>query len=106
MAQFISTNDLENISEFLDNVYICGAYQENYDRRSKKVKKAARQHKFTFNEKKSVLSPTKFQRLGLLVENSNIKPHPKHLQTLHDLPSRHNSKLMKKKLGLFFHYSK
>ena len=45
----------------------------------KKVKKAARQHKFTFNEEKSVLSPTKFQRLGLLVENSNIKPHPKHL---------------------------
>ena len=30
MNQFISTNNLENIFAFLDNVYICGSDQEDH----------------------------------------------------------------------------
>ena len=32
MDQFISSNDLENTFAFLDNVYICAADQEDFDR--------------------------------------------------------------------------
>ena len=46
------------------------------------------------------------QILGSIVENGTIKPDPQHLQTLRDLRSLHDSKLMKRTLGLFFHYSK
>ena len=76
MDQFVSTNDLENILAntlaFLDNVYICSADQEDHDRCWNKIKKAAREHNFTFNEEKSVFSTSKLQILGSIVENCTI----------------------------------
>ena len=87
-------------------MYLCGADQDNHDRCWNKFKKAAREHNFTFNEEKSVFSTTKFQILGSIVENGTIKPDPQRLQPLRDLSSPHDSKSMKRALGLFSHYSK
>ena len=101
MNQFISTNDLENTFAFLDNVFICGADQEDHDIRWNKFNKAAREHNFTFNEKKSVFSTTKLQMLGSIVENSTINPDAQCLQPLYDLPLPHDLKSMKMTVGLF-----
>ena len=44
--------------------------------------------------------------LGSIIENSTIKPDPQRLQPLPDLLSPHDSKSMKRTLGIFSHYSK
>ena len=50
MAQFILTYDSEDRFSFLDNVYTCGAGQEDHGRHWNKFRKAAREHTFTCNE--------------------------------------------------------
>lgn len=53
---------------------------------------------------KSVLTTTKLQILRSIVEIGTITPDPQRVQPLCDLPSPHNSKSMKRALGLFYHY--
>ena len=50
------------------------------------------------------MTTTKLQILRSIVEIGTITPDPQRVQPLCDLPSPHDSKSMKRTLGLFYHY--
>lgn len=91
---------------YLDNVYICGLNQEEHDRNLEQFLSAAKDFGWTFNENKCELSTRKLNILGSVVEHGTIKPDPERLRPLRELPLPHDSKSMKRVLGLFSHYSK
>ena len=106
MDEFILSNNIPNTFAFMDNVYVCGMDQNDHDRCWSIFENAARTNNFTFNEDKTEFSTTKLKILGSIIENGVLRPDSDRLKPLRELPPPHDSKSLKRTLGLFSHYSK
>ncbi|KRX73852.1 Retrovirus-related Pol polyprotein from transposon 17.6 [Trichinella sp. T6] len=60
---------------------------------------------FTFNTDKCSFSTSKLRILGHEIENGNIRPDPRRLLPLRDLPLPSDAKALRRVLGLFAYYS-
>lgn len=104
--KFITDKNILSTFAYLDNIYVCGHDQEEHDQNLKLFLKAAKEQNWTFNENKCTYSTRKLNILGNFVEEGTIKPDPERFQPLRDLPIPHNTKSLKRIMGLFSHYSK
>ena len=71
---------------YLDNVTVTGVDKNKHDRNLKALLDAAKGEDFTFNKNKSVYVVTELDPLGYRVSQNTIKPDPKRLQPLINLP--------------------
>jgi len=86
-------------------VTITGETLEEYDRNLRCLLDAAAACNLTINEEKSKFRVTELEMLGYLVAYKQIKPDPKSLQALLDLPEPTCAKELKRVSGLFAHYA-
>ena len=102
----IASSDLRYTYAYLDNSTIGGHNQEAHDRNLQMFLKAAKKVNLTFNESKSVLSTSRINILGCKVSYGLIRPDPKRLRPLTELPLPQNSKKIKRCLGMFAYYAR
>jgi len=103
---FIKNEGLADTFAYLDNVYVCGHDQEEHDTNLKSFLCASKENNWTFNDSKCTFSTRKLDILGSVVEEGQISPDPKRLCPLRELPAPHDSKSLKRIIGLFSYYSK
>ena len=87
MSQFIERHKLKCVNVYLDNITVGVKDQKSHDDNLKALREAAEKDHFTFNEDKCQYNCTQIQLLGHLVGNGVIKPDPKHIAALNDLPA-------------------
>ena len=85
---------------------VTGETLEEHDRNLKCLLDTAAECNLTISEEKSKFRVTELVMLGYLVANKQIKPDPKHLQALLDLPELICAKELKPVSGLFSYYAK
>ena len=106
MINFVRDENLKAVFPYLDNITICGKNQEEHDANLKAFLDAAKRKNITYNESKSVFSTKRLPILGYVIENSEIRPDPDRLKPLREMPIPHDSRSLKRCLGMFSYYSK
>ena len=106
MNSFIREKGIADSFAYLDNLYVCGHDEDHHDKNLADFNEGATQYNLTFNDKKCAFKTRKLSALGSIIENGTIRPDPERLRPLRELPVPHNSKSLKRILGLFSHYSK
>ena len=102
---FITEERLMDTFAYLDDVTICRNNQEHHDKNLKKFLDAATRRNFTLNRDKCVISTRKIALLGYVVSEGEIRPDPKRLQPLKNLPPPNDMASQKRILGMFAYYS-
>ena len=106
MVKLVEQHALNGVFPYLDNITICGKDQEDHDENLERFLEAAKCKNVCYNDDKSIFSTRCLPLLGYLIEEGNIRPDPERLRPLRDLPIPHDSKSLKRSLGLFSYYSK
>ena len=104
--EFIKGHHLKKVFAYLEDLTVTGETLEEYDRNLKCLLDAAAEGNLTINEEKSKFRVTELEMLGYLVTYKHIKPDPKRLQALLDLPEPTCAKELKRVSGLFSYYAK
>jgi len=104
--EFIKRHHLKKVYAYLDDLTVTVETLEEHDRNLKCLLDAAAECNLTINEEKSKFHVTEREMLGYLVDNKQIKPDPKHLQALLDLPEPTSAKELKRVSGLLSYYAK
>ncbi|KRY84767.1 Retrovirus-related Pol polyprotein from transposon 17.6, partial [Trichinella pseudospiralis] len=91
---FIEKEKLKGVVAYLDDVTNLEQFLS-----------AAKKWNFTFNTDKCSFSTSKLRILGYEIENGEIRPNPRRLQPLRDLPLPCDAKALRRVLGLFAYYS-
>ena len=104
--EFIKRHRLKKVYAYLDDLTVTGATLEEHGRNLKCLLDAAVECNLTINEEKSKFRTTELEMLGYLVAYKQIKPDPKRLQALLDLPEPTCAKELKRESGLFSYYAK
>lgn len=92
---------------YLDNITICGRNQKERDANLKAFFDAAKRKNITYNDSKSVFSTKRLPILGYVIENGEIRlvrPDPDRLKPLREMPIPHDSRSLKRCLGMFSYY--
>ena len=106
MMNFVRNENLKAVFPYLDNITICGKNQEEHDANLEAFLDAAKRKNITYNESKSVFSTKRLPILGYVIENGEIRPDPDRLKPLREMPIPHDSRSLKRCLGMFSYYSK
>ena len=106
LDDLIRENDLKDTYGYVDDVTICGRTQAEHDFNLKRFLDAAKRSNLTLNFEKSVFSTESVCVLGHLIENGTIRPDPRRLKPLLNMPAPTDSKAMKRTLGMLAYYSK
>jgi len=94
------------VCAYLDGLTVTGETIEEHDRNLKCLLDAAAECNLTINKERSKCRVTELKMLGYLVAYKQIKPDPKRLQALLDLPEPTCAKELKRVSGLFSYYAK
>ena len=90
----------------MDNLTICGMTLEEHDKNLKQFWEAAKHCNLTFNNAKCVFRTTLLDFLGYSTSYGEIKPDIERLKPLKEFPMPHDTKSLKRVIGLFSYYSK
>jgi len=99
--EFIKRHRLKKVYAYLDGLTVTGETLEEHDRNLKCLLDAAVECNLTIYEETSKFRVTELEMLGYLVAYKQIKPDPKRLQALLDLPEPTCAKELKRVSGLF-----
>ena len=80
MTDIIAEEKLQGTITYLDNVTICGKYQEEHDENLKRFRDVASRRQITYNDGKSVFSTRQLAILGYIVEEGKFRPDPERLR--------------------------
>ena len=105
MMKFVQDYNLKAVFPYLDNLTVCGINQADHDANLKLFLDAAEKSSLKFNDSKSIFSTRQLPALGYINEEGEIRPDPKRLRPMHELPVPHNMKSLNKCLGPFSYYS-
>ena len=92
MTDFVLKVGLTGVFPYPDDIIICGKDQEEHDVNLEYFLEAAKRKNITYNEEKSVFSTRRLAILGSIVEEGEIRPDPKCLRLLHELPVPNSTK--------------
>ena len=106
IQEFIERHRLKKVYAYLDGLTVTGETLEEHDRNLKCLLDTTAECDLTISEEKSKFRVTELVMLGYLVANKQIKPDPKRLQALLDLPEPTCAKELKRVSGLFSYYDK
>lgn len=104
--QIVDEDGLKDTYPYLDNVTVGGRDQHEHDENVKRFLDAISKRNLTLNEEKTVASVSEINILGYCVGNCIVKPDSERLRPLRELPAPHNTKSLKRALGLFAYYAK
>ena len=102
---FIAEENLKDTFAYIDDVAICGHDQDEHDRKLKLFVEAAERKNLTLNDNKSTLSSRSIHLLDYVVSEGEIKPDPKRLKPLKQLPPPIDRKSQQRVIDLFAYYS-
>ena len=101
--QIIKSSNCEGTDEYLNNITVGGANQQEHDVNLAKFLAVAKNHNLTFKESKCVYNTNAVDFLGYRITTGSIQPDLKRVKTLHELPSP--EKLQRTaKIGCFIAY--
>ncbi|GFW69689.1 retrovirus-related Pol polyprotein from transposon opus [Trichonephila clavipes] len=89
---------------FIDDVTVCGKDQKEHDDNLEKFMTVAKKYNLTLNEDKCTYSSNSIHLLGYIIQDGIIKPDPKRLKPLRDMPVPKDSSALQRALGMFAHY--
>ena len=104
MDEMISEHTLSDTFSYLDDITTCGKTKEEHDVNLNPFMEVAKKLNLTPNFDKSTFSVTSVKILGYYITQGEIKPDPERLQPLKDLPLPHDTKSLKRVIGLFSYY--
>lgn len=105
MDSFIKEGGLVGVYAYLDDVTIYGMLQEEHDKNLRRFLETAKRRNIVYNENKCTFSTIRLSILGYVVEAGAIRPDPKRLKPLHDLPLPWDMKSLRRAHALFAYYS-
>ena len=106
MDGFIDDNNIKNTFPYLDNVLVCGRTLEEHNANLAKFKAVATENNLTINENKSIYGVRAINVIGYHIENGTVSPDPDRLRPLLELPIPHDTKSLRRVIGMFAYYSK
>ena len=106
MNNLMLEEELKETFPYLDNITVARQTQQEHDYNVRQLLDALHHRKWTLNEKKTIASVPTINILGYLVGTAKIKPDPKRLRSLRELPPPTSPKSLKWVLGLFTYYAK
>ena len=101
----IERENLTDTFAYVDNVTVCGKTPEEHQKNLDRFMIAAKKHRITFNDDKSVFAVHSVRLLGYEISKGVIKPDPERLQPLRDLPPPDNLKAQQRLVGMFAYYA-
>ena len=105
MDGFIDDNIKDTFS-YLDNVHVCGRTLEEHNANLAKFKAVAIENNLTINENKSIYGVRPINVIGYHIENGTVSPDLDRLRPLLQLPIPHDTKSLRRVIGMFAYYSK
>ena len=102
----ISQSGLQRTYINLDKITIGGISKADHDQNLKRFLDAASRLNLTFNEAKSVVAVPQIDIFGYRVSHGLVKPDPKRLRPLMELPVPQNHRELKRCLGMFADYAR
>ena len=105
MLRFINKYDLKGVFCYIDDLIVGGKNDDEHDFNLRELMVAAEKQGLTFNQEKCEYKQTKINFLGFEIEDGKLRPDPKRLQPLKDLPLPKSKKELQRIVGLFSYYS-
>ena len=103
---FVTENNLRGCFPYLDDITIAGEDQEEHDSNLKAFNDAAAAWNLTINKKKTQFSQKEISILEYKVAHQSIKPDPKRVWTLLEMPAPKTNKELQRLIGLFAYYAR
>ena len=94
------TERLKGIISIYDDIYIFGKTQQEHDKNLLQLMKIAQKHSLVFNSNKCHISKQQISFYGAIFPVKGMKPDPKKVQALQDLPIPQTQKELQSFLGL------
>ena len=91
---------------YLYDITVSGVNQADHDKNVEDFLDVVKRQNLTLNHAKSTISASSINVLGYLVRDGNIRPDPKRLRPLKELPLPTNVQSLRRTLGLFAYYAK
>ena len=105
MDTFIKEENLTDTFAYLDDVTVCGMTEEDHASNLQKFMRAAKEKGISYNPDKCVFGTKSLNILGHVISEGELRPDPKRLQPLRELPLPTNVRSLRRTLGLFAYYS-
>jgi len=102
----IEKYELSGTYAYLDNVTVVGIDQADHDRRLEAFLRAAQAENLTLHDAKCETNETEIDFLGYRVSHNFIRPDPKRLEPLMNLPVPRSKGELQRAAGLFAYYAK
>ena len=102
----IEKYELSGTYAYLDNVTVVGTDQADHDRRLEAFLRAAEAENLTLNDAKCETNKTKIDLLGYRVSHNFIRPDPKRLEPLMNLPVPRSKCELQRAVGMLAYYTK
>ena len=104
--ELVSSESLKDTFPYLDNMTVGGRTREEHDANVDALLNSLKRYGWTLNEAKTIKAVPEINILGYCVGNENIKPDPKRLRLLLNMPAPQDAKSLKRALGMFAYYAK
>ena len=101
MDTVVELEDLPATFVYVDNVTIAGETEADLKENKRKWEATTEKYNLEFNQEKSIGFCTTLAILGYIIEHLSVKPNPKRLQPLLDLPSPTDMPSLRRICGLF-----
>lgn len=105
MNSVIQNHGLEGTYVYIDDIVIGGRNQGELTSRMKAFEQVADQLNIKFNKDKCEYNVSVLDFLGHRIENGTIKPDPKRLTPLKEMPNPSCNRSLKRAIGLLSYYS-
>ena len=89
---------------YIDNVTVCGYNEKDHNHNLKQFMTAVNKYDLTLNEEKCSYNSKSITLLGYIVRNGAMRPDPKQLKPLMELPIPGNIAALRRALRMFAHY--
>ena len=106
MDNLVKEEKLQGAFPYLDNITIAGHTKEEHDLNVQLFLEVLSKRNLTLNTSKTIKSVHSINILGYCVGNGVIKPDPKRLRPLQELPPPTSQGSLKRAMGMFAYYAR